>query len=137
MTIGQGTGADHDWNWIDEDVTLAAHDAMLAEFGGLVGARDLSAMQSALARPRNIAAYGSPDAAALAAVYAYGLSRNHPFSDGNKRTGYALAIVFLLDNGLAFTGSDIESVEAMLAVAEGTMSEDDLAAWFRARVERL
>jgi death-on-curing protein len=131
------TEADHEWNWIDEDVALAAHDALLAEFGGLAGARDINAMQSALARPRNLAAYGSPDAAALAAAYAFGLSRNHPFCDGSKRTGYALAIVFLLDNGFFFTGSDIESVEAMLAVAAGTMGEDDLAAWFRARLLRL
>ena len=128
------TSADHDWNWIDEDVSLAAHDAMLAEFGGLAGIRDLNAMQSALARPRNLAACGSPDAVALAAAYAYGFLRNHPFSDGNKRTGYALAIVFLLDNGSSFMGSDVESVEAMLAVAAGTMSEDDLAAWFRGRL---
>ena len=131
------TEADNDWNWIDEDVALAAHDAMLAEFGGLAGTRDLNAMRSALARPRNLAAYGSPDAAALAAAYAFGLLRDHPFSDGNKRTGYALAIVFLLDNGFSFTGSDIESVEAMLAVAAGAMSEDDLTAWFRARLRRL
>ena len=131
------TGADRDWKWIDEDVALAAHDAMLAEFGGLAGTRDLNAMQSALARPRDLAAYGSPDAAALAAVYAYGLLRNHPFSDGNKRTGYTLAIVFLLDNGLSFTGSDIESIETMLAVAAGAMSEDDLAVWFRERLRQL
>jgi death-on-curing protein len=131
------TEADRDWNWIDEDVALAAHDAMLAEFGGLAGMLDLNAMQSALARPRNLAVYGSPDAANLAAAYAYGLLRNHPFSDGNKRTGYALAIVFLLDNGLAFTGSDIESVETMQAVAAGTISEDELAAWFRVRLRRL
>jgi death on curing protein len=131
------TEPNHDRNWIDEDVALAAHDAMLAEFGGLAGARDLNAMQSALARPRNLASYGPPDAAALAAAHAYGLLRNHPFSDGNKRTGYTLAIVFLLDNGFSFTGSDIESVEAMLAVAAGTMGEDDLAAWFRARLRRL
>jgi len=131
------TGTDPGWNWIDEDVALAAHDAMLAEFGGLAGIRDLNAMQSALARPRDLVAYDSPDAAAFAAAYAYGLSRNHPFSDGNKRTGYALAIVFLLDNGLSFTGSDVESVETMLVVAAGTMSEDELAAWFRARVRQL
>jgi death-on-curing protein len=131
------TEADRDWNWIDEDVALAAHDATLAEFGGLAGTRDLNAMRSALARPRDLAAYGSPDAAALAAAYAFGLSRDHPFSDGNKRTGYALAIVFLLDNGFSFAGSDIESVEAMLAVAAGTMSEDDLAAWFRERLRGL
>ena len=131
------TEADHGWNWIGEEVALAAHDAMLAEFGGLAGVRDENAMHSALAKPRNLAVYGSPDAAALAASYAYGLLRNHPFSDGNKRTGYALAIVFLLDNGFAFTGSDIESIETMLAVAAGAMSEDDLAMWFRARVQPL
>ncbi len=131
------TEAGHGWNWIGDDVALAAHDAMLAEFRGLAGIRDLNAMQSALARPRNLAVYGSPDAAALAAAHAYGLLRNHPFSDGNKRTGYALALVFLLDNGFAFTGSDIESVETMLEVAAGTMSEDELAAWFRARVRPL
>ncbi len=131
------TEADHGWNWIGEEVALAAHDAMLAEFGGLAGVRDENAMHSALAKPRNLAVYGSPDAAALAASYAYGLLRNHPFSDGNKRTGYALAIVFLLDNGFAFTGSDIESIETMLAVAAGAMSEDDLATWFRARVQPL
>jgi death on curing protein len=131
------TGADRDWNWIDEDVALAAHDAMLAEFGGLAGTRGLNAMQSALARPRDLAACGAPDAVALAAAYAYGLLRNHPFSDGNKRTGYALAIVFLLDNGLSFTGSDIESIETMLAVAAGAMSEDDLAVWFRERLRQL
>ena len=131
------TDDDPDWNWIGDDVALAAHDAMLAEFGGLAGIRDLNAMQSALARPRNLAVYGSPDAPALAAGYAFGIVRNHPFSDGNKRTGYALALVFLLDNGLAFTGSDVESVEMMVAVADGSMSEDDLAAWLRERVRPL
>ncbi len=128
---------DQSWNWIEEDVALAAHDALVAEFGGLAGVRDLTLLQPALAGPRNLIAYGSPDAAALAAAYAFGLLRNHPFSDGNKRTGYALAIVFLLDNGLAFTGADIESVETMLQVAGGTMNEEDLAAWFRARVQSL
>jgi death-on-curing protein len=128
---------DQNWNWIDEDVALAAHDALVAEFGGLAGVRDLNLLQPALAGPRNLNAYGSPDAAAPAAAYAFGLLRNHPFSDGNKRSGYTLAIVFLLDNGLAFTGADIESVETMLRVAAGTMNEEDLAAWFRVRVQPL
>ena len=131
------TEGDHGWNWIGDEVALAAHDALLAEFGGLAGVRDLNAMQSALARPRHLAAHGSPDAASLAAAYAYGLLRNHPFSDGNKRTGYTLALVFLLDNGFSFTGSDIESIETMLAVAAGTTSEDDLAVWFRAGLRPL
>ncbi len=131
------TGAEPNWNWIGQDVALAAHDAMLAEFGGLAGIRDMGAMQSALARPRNLAVYAQADAPALAAAYAYGILRNHPFSDGNKRTGYALALVFLLDNGFAFTGADVESVETMLAVADGSMSEDALAAWLRTRLSPL
>lgn len=128
------SGGDHDWNWIGEEVALAAHDAMIAAFGGLGGVRDLGALQSALARPRHLAAYGSPDVAALAASHAYGISRGHPFSDGNKRAGYSLALVFLLDNGFAFTGTDIESITAMVEVAAGTLSEAELAAWFRARI---
>ena len=125
------SGDDYRWNWIGDNVALAAHDAMLAEFGGPAGVRDANAMRSALARSLNLAAYGTPDAAALAAAYAYGFLRNHAFSDGNKRTGYALALVFLLDNGFVFIGTDVESVETMLAVAAGGMSEDDLAMWFR------
>lgn len=126
--------SDDDWAWIGEDVALAAHEALLAEFGGPAGIRDRNALGSALARPRHLAAYGAPDAAALTAAYAFGLIRNHPFTDGNKRTGYALALVFLLDNGLAFKGTDIESVQTILALAAGEVSEAELAAWFRARV---
>jgi len=120
------------WNWIGEDVALATHDVLLAEFGGLPGVRDLNFLQSALARPQHLLAYGSPDPAALAAAYAYGIVRNHPFADGNKRTGYALALAFLLDNGWIFTGTDIESIEMMWALAAGGVSEDALAGWFRA-----
>jgi death-on-curing protein len=128
---------DKSWNWIDEDVAIAAHDALLAGFGGLAGVRDLNLLQSALARPRNLVGYETPDAAALAAAYAFGLLRNHPFADGNKRTGYTLAIVFLLDNGFAFTGTDIESVETVLRAAAGSMDEAELAAWFRDRIQPL
>jgi death-on-curing protein len=128
---------DQSWNWIDEDLAIAAHDALLAGFGGLAGVRDLNLLQSALARPRNLVAYETPDAAALAAAYAFGLLRNHPFADGNKRTDYTLAIVFLLDNGFAFTGTDIESVETVLRAAAGTMDEAELAAWFRDRIQPL
>jgi death-on-curing protein len=128
---------DQSWNWIDEAVAIAAHDALLAGFGGLAGVRDLNLLQSALARPRNLVGYETPDAAALAAAYAFGLLRNHPFADGNKRTGYTLAIVFLLDNGFAFTGTDIESVETVLRAAAGSMDEAELAAWFRDRIQPL
>ncbi len=121
------------WKWIREDTALAAHEALLAEFGGLSGVRDMNMLQSALARPQNLAAYGSTDAAALAAAYAFGVIRNHPFADGNKRTGYMLALVFLLDNGCVFTGTDTESIDTILAVAAGEIGEDELASWFRAR----
>jgi death-on-curing protein len=128
--IGDASG----WQWIGEVVALATHDVLLAEFGGLPGVRDLSLLQSALARPQNLLAYVSPDPASLAASYAYGIVRNHPFADGNKRTAYALALTFLLDNGWVFTGNDIESIETMWALAAGELSEDALAAWFRDRL---
>jgi death on curing protein len=126
--------AEGGWNWIGEQVALAAHEALLAEFGGPAGVRDANLLGSALARPRNLAAYGAPDAAALAAAYAYGLMRNHPFVDGNKRTAFTLAIVFLLDNGWAFTGDDVDAISTMLSVAAGEMDEEPLAAWFRDHV---
>jgi len=121
------------WNWIGEDTVLAIHDAQLAEHGGLSGMRDFALMQSALARPRNLAAYGEPDAARLAAAYAYALVRNHAFADGNKRTAFVVALVFLLDNGFAFIGEDAESVTAMLALASGDTEEEIFAAWLRPR----
>jgi death on curing protein len=129
------TAGDDGWNWITKEVAIAAHDVLVSEFGGPAGIRDLNALESALGRPRNLAAYKSPDLAALAAAYAFGLIRNHAFTDGNKRTGYTLALAFLLDNGAAFIGTDAESVETMLAVAAGELSEDDLATWFRARLQ--
>jgi death-on-curing protein len=125
------------WTWIQDEVALAAHDALIAEFGGLAGVRDKGGLQSALGRPLNLAAYGSPGAADLAAAYAYGIVRNHPFADGNKRTGFSLALVFLLDNGFDFTGSDIETIEMVLELAAGRVTEDALAAWFRARLTPL
>lgn len=119
------------WRWIGEDTILAIHDDQLVEHGGLPGIRDFALVQSALARPRNLAAYGQPDAARLAAAYAFGLARNHGFVDGNKRTAYVAALVFLLDNGYEFTAGDADSVATMLALASGAMTEIKLAAWFR------
>jgi death-on-curing protein len=123
------------WVWLREDVILAIHDEQVAEHGGLAGLRDITLVQSALARPRNLAAYGDPDVAALAAAYAYGLARNHGFLDGNKRTAFVAALVFLLANGWNLTASDFESVEIMLSVAAGKLEEGDLAAWIRRNVE--
>jgi death on curing protein len=88
-------------------------------------------MQSALARPRNVAAYGKPDAADTAAAYAYGLARNHPFQDGNKRTAFVVGLVFLLANGWEFAASDTEAVTTILALAAGEIDQEALAAWFR------
>jgi death-on-curing protein len=127
--------SDAAWRWIREDTVLAVHSAQIAEHGGLDGIRDLTLVQSALARPRNLVAHSDPDAARLAAAYAYGLARNHGFLDGNKRTAFVVALVFLLANGIEMTASDVDSVTTMLAVASGQMDEDALTEWFRQNSE--
>ena len=104
-----------DWVWIDAAVALAVHDEGLAEHGGASGVRDAGAFQSAMARPINLAGYGAPDAAALAAAYAFGLARNRTFSDGNKRTAYVVAEIFLLVNGLRLTASNATSIISSIA----------------------
>jgi death-on-curing protein len=119
------------WVWIDRSVILAAHEEQLAEHGGSSGIRDAGLLDSALARPLNRAAYGKPDAAELAAAYAYGLATNHPFVDGNKRTAFIALELFLALNGYQFAATDTESVMSLLAVAAGTMKEDALASWIR------
>ncbi len=121
-----------EWRWVSEDVVLAIHDEQLAEHGGMKGLRDESLLLSALARPQNLAAYGTPDIADLAASYAVGIARNHAFIDGNKRTALVVAAgVFLPLNGHKLTASDGETVRVMLAVADGSMAEQELALWFR------
>jgi len=127
--------SDGTWNWIGEDTVLAIHDAQLAEHGGRSGMRDPALMQSALARPRNLASYGEPDASRLAAAYAYGLVRNHAFADGNKRAAFVVALVFLLDNGFVCISEDTEAVTTMQALASGDMEEEKFAAWLRARIQ--
>ena len=101
------------WIWIDHAVILAVHDAQLAEHGGGAGVRDAGLLESALAKPLNLAAYGEADAAALAAAYGYGISRNHAFIDGNKRTGFVAAELFLRLNGYKLTATDTECVLTM------------------------
>jgi len=125
------SGQSRVWRWVAEAVVFAIHDAQLAEHGGMAGVRDRTPVESALARPLNLAALGAPDAADLAAAYAYGICRNHGFVDGNKRTAYVVAYVFLLDNGFELAATDAESVATMLALAAGEMPEPELAAWFR------
>lgn len=117
--------------WVDAGVALAVHDEQLAEHGGASGVRDANAFESAMARPINLAAYGDPDMAALAAAYAFGLARNHAFVDGNKRTAYVVAEIFLALNGIVLTSSDADGILTFVALAAGDLGEDDLADWFR------
>jgi death-on-curing protein len=119
------------WTWIEESVVWAVHEAQLAEHGGLAGVRDAGLLASALARPLNLAAYGDADAAALAAAYAFGIARNHPFIDGNKRTAFVCAELFLALNGVALLAEDAACVGSMLALASGELPETEFAAWLR------
>jgi len=120
------------WVWVALDVVLAIHDRQLAEHGGLPCTRDAALVESALARPQNLAADGEPDAAELAAAYAYALAKNHGFSDGNKRTAWVVARLFLHLNGVTLKFNPADAVALMLGVADGTVSELQLATWFRA-----
>ncbi len=118
------------WIWVTLDVALAAHAEQLAEHGGGEGVRDASLLESAMARPQNLVAYGKPDAPELAAAYAYGIARNHPFVDGNKRTAAVVSETFLMLNGFELTASDAELVVAFVDLAAGALSEAELEAWF-------
>jgi death-on-curing protein len=113
-------------------VLLAVHEEQLAEHGGPSGLRDGGLLESALARPQQIATYGQPDVAALAAAYGFGLARNHPFVDGNKRTAFIAIELFLALNGHELRASDLDCVSTMLALAAGELSEEALACWIRA-----
>ncbi|MBE0532912.1 MAG: type II toxin-antitoxin system death-on-curing family toxin [Rhodospirillales bacterium] len=122
------------WRWVGLDVAYAVHDRQLAEHGGLDGVRDGGAVESALARPRNVADCGKLDAADLAAAYAYGLARNHGFADGNKRTAWVVARLFLADNGYRLRLDPIDAVRTMEGLAAETIDEGQLAGWFRRRL---
>ena len=119
------------WVWIDGAVLLAVHDEQLAEHGGAGGTRDIGLFESAIARPQHLAHYGTLDAADLAAAYGHGIARNHPFVDGNKRTAFVAAELFLLLNGLELLASDADCVTTMLVVAAGQMDEATFARWLR------
>ncbi len=117
--------------WIEKAVALAIHDRQLAEHGGGVGTRDEGMLESALARPVHQWTYGQDDRCHLAAAYAFGVVRNHPFVDGNKRTGWVLARLFLALNGMELRFDAADAIRTMLAFAAGDLSEEDLADWFR------
>lgn len=123
------------WIWVDLAVAIAAHEEQLAEHGGAAGVRDAGMLESAMARPLNLVAYGEPDAAELAAAYAFGIARNHPFVDGNKRTAAVVSETFLMLNGMRLTCDDVELVTAFLALAAGEVTVDQLSDWFRVHIE--
>jgi death on curing protein len=123
-----------DWRWVSHRAALTAHAEQIAEHGGGAGIRDIGLFESAMARPQQLETYGNPDAAALAAAYAFGLARNHPFVDGNKRTANVVSLLFLLKNGIRVEASDADMTVTFIALAAGELSEDELADWFRQRV---
>ena len=120
------------WVWIDPAVIYAVHNEQLSEHGGSAGVRDAGLLESALARPQNLVAYGEPDVHDLAAAYGYGIARNHPFIDGNKRTAFVAVELFLSLNGFNLTATDVDCVITMLALAAGELSEEAFARWLRA-----
>lgn len=117
--------------WVAERSALALHDRQLSEHGGPEGLRDAGMLASALARPLNQWAYGEDDLCALAAAYAFGIARNHPFADGNKRTAWVVARLFMRKNGLDLRYGEREAIAIVLALAAGELSEAELAEWFR------
>ena len=119
------------WVWLDTSVLLAVHDEQLVEHGGISGVRDTGMFESALFRAPNLAAYGEPDFAELAAAYGFGLAKNHPFLDGNKRTAFVAVELFLRLNGYVLKANDAACVLTMLAVTSGDMDEAGFAGWVR------
>jgi len=124
--------------WINRSALLHLHLASLAEFGGSAGIRDVGLLDSALARPVNRWNYRpATDIAALAASYGYGIAKNHPFVDGNKRAAFVSVIIFLVLNKLEFRGEIAECIQVMMNVASGDLTEEQFAAWIRANSEKL
>ncbi|HSV34541.1 MAG TPA: type II toxin-antitoxin system death-on-curing family toxin [Ramlibacter sp.] len=119
------------WRWVDRGALLLLHAESLAEHGGGQGLRDASLLDSALARPENLAAYGQPDFADLAASYGFGLAKNHPFIDGNKRTAFLAVGIFLHLNGYRLHATQAEAALAVLALAASEITEAEFAVWVR------
>jgi death-on-curing protein len=125
------------WIWVVDSVVLAVHESQLSEHGGAAGIRDEGLLASAVARPRNLEAYGEDvDAAALAASYAFGIARNHPFFDGNKRTAFVVMELFLNLNGWYLEASDAVCISMMQTLAAGSLSEEMLAKWLRGHLAK-
>jgi death on curing protein len=122
--------------WVLRETVLTLHEQSLAEFGGAAGIRDEGLLDSALGKPENLFAYGKPTIFDLAASYGFGLIKNHPFIDGNKRVGFIVAIVFLELNGYHFQSTEAEAAVRTLALAVGEMSEAEFASWLQANSRR-
>lgn len=125
------------FRWISQRALMLLHDESLAIHGGLSGVRDEGLLLSALARPENLAAYGDPDMADCAASYGFGLAKNHPFADGNKRAAFLAIGMFLRLNGYRLATTQADATRAILALAAGDLSEPELAAWIRTRAAPL
>ncbi len=117
------------WRWIDKQALLLLHGESLAEHGGAAGIRDAGLLDSALARPQNVVAYGNPDFADLAAAYGFGLAKNHAFVDGNKRAAFLAVGLFLALNGYRLLATQADATLTMLALAAGEMDEANFARW--------
>jgi death-on-curing protein len=123
------------WRWIQREALVRLHAMSLVQFGGLPGLRDAGVLDSALARPEQMAHYGKPDIADFAASYAYGLARNHPFVNGNKRVAFLALGLSLRLNGHSLIASQPEATQIVLSLAGGELSEEALAAWVRVNIQ--
>ena len=122
------------WRWAPPRVVFAIHDMQLAQHGGRQGIGDLGMIESALSRPENLSANSHPDACDLAAAYAFGLAKNHGFVDGNKRTAWVVARLFLADNGFNLVFDKLEAISTVENLAAGCVSEAELSEWFKVRM---
>ena len=126
----------HFWIWVDRDILLALHDESLAEHGGASGIRDAGLFESALNRPLNLIHYATPDVAELAASYGYGLAKNHPFIDGNKRAALLGIGLFLMMNDYRLIATQDDAANTILALAAGELTEEALAQWIRSNIQK-
>lgn len=122
--------------WVSGETVLLLHEQLLAAFGGSSGVRDQGLLESALARPENLFVYGDPSLHDLAASYAFGIVKNHPFVDGNKRTGFTVAVLFLELNGQRFDAAEADATVQTLGLAAGAVKEANYAAWLKANSQR-
>ena len=118
--------------WLELQIVIAIHEKQIAEHGGLSGLRDRGLLESAIARPQHLYAYGEPTIFDMAAAYAGGIVKNHPFLDGNKRTGFMTAYTFLRRNGMHLRAAQADAVQSVLALASSEMTEEQFARWLEA-----